>query len=53
MKGWFQRDGEAAIIKPLQLLRSVQTRWDSCYRMFEQLQMLRPVCVYTLKLFFI
>ena len=53
MKGWFQRDGEAAIVKLLQLLRSVQTRWDSCYRMFERLQMLRPVCVYTLKLFFV
>ena len=52
-KGWFKCDGKAVIVKPLQLLCSVQTWWDLCYHMLEWLQMLHPVSVYVLKLFFI
>jgi hypothetical protein len=52
-KGWFKCGSKAVTVKPLQLLRDVQTRWDSCFRMLERLRMLRLVCVSVLKLSFI
>jgi hypothetical protein len=52
-KGRFKSvDGEVITVRPLQLLRDVRTRWDSCYRMLERLQGLRPVCA-VLNLFFV
>jgi hypothetical protein len=45
-------NGEVITVRPLQLLRGVRTCWDSCYRMLERLQGLRPVCA-VLNLFFV
>lgn len=35
--------GDGVHVKPLQLLRSVQTRWDSVFMMLNRLRSLRPV----------
>jgi len=44
---------EVVKVQPLQLLRDVSTRWDSCYRMLERLRVMRPVWVTLLRLRFI
>jgi hypothetical protein len=44
-KGWFQKGDppKPTKIKHRQLLRDVQTRWDSVYYMLKRLRMMRPV----------
>ena len=44
-KGWFQQGDppESVKIRHRQLLRDVQTRWDSVYHMLERLRLMRPV----------
>ena len=42
--GWFKRvDGSVIVVKDLEPLRDVKTRWDSTFAMIERLLMLRPV----------
>lgn len=44
-KGWFQQGQPPERVKlpHLQLLRDVQTRWDSVYHMLKRLHVMRPV----------
>lgn len=47
IKGWFKIIGpppQTIQVQPLQLLRDVQTRWDSEYQMLNRIRELRPVC---------
>ena len=41
--GWFKQGR----LKQLQLLRDVQTRWDSVFHMLHRLREMRPVCLHT------
>lgn len=43
-KGWFQIDGQATEVQPLQLLRDVRHRWDSLFLMIKHILELQPVC---------
>jgi hypothetical protein len=44
-KGWFKSGDppKAVLLKKLQLLRDVRTRWDSVYLMLNRLREMRPV----------
>lgn len=44
-KGWFQEGNppRPVQVEHLQLLRDVQTRWDSVYHMLKRLRVMRPV----------
>ena len=44
---------EVIKVQPLQLLRDMSTRWDSCYRLLERLRVMRPLWVTLLRLRFI
>ena len=48
-KGYFKagQSAKPVVVKQLQLLRDVRTRWDSVYHMLRRLRELRPVCPYT------
>lgn len=45
-KGWFKvgQPPKVVLLKELQLLRDVCTRWDSVYLMLNRLREMRPVC---------
>jgi hypothetical protein len=46
-KNYFTSDGGApVVVKSLQLLRDVRTRWDSTYHMLSRLREMRPVWFY-------
>src|SRR5277367_3640065 len=40
---WFMEGSKVVVLKEIELLRDVRTRWDSVYRMLSRLQELRPV----------
>ena len=40
---WFKEGSKVVVLKELELLRDVRTRWDSVYRMLSRLRELRPV----------
>jgi hypothetical protein len=40
---WFMEGSKVVVLKELELLRDVRTRWDSVYRMLSRLRELRPV----------
>lgn len=40
---WFIEESKVVMLKELELLRDVRTRWDSVYRMLSRLRELRPV----------
>jgi hypothetical protein len=44
-KGWFRQGQPPRVVQVphLQLLRDVQTRWDSVYHMLKRLRIMRPV----------
>jgi hypothetical protein len=40
---WFMEGSKVVMLKELELLRDVRTRWDSVYKMLSRLRELRPV----------
>jgi hypothetical protein len=42
-RGWFKVDDRVVKLDQLQLLRDVETRWDSVFHMLARLRDLRPV----------
>ena len=52
-KGWFTQGHSPEIVKlpKLDLLRDVQTRWDSTYIMLERLRVMRPVSLHAASCF--
>jgi hypothetical protein len=49
LKGWFKagQPPKTVQLKNVQLLRDVQSRWDSEFLMLNRLRELRPVCLFT------
>ena len=40
---WFKEGSKVVVLKELELLRDVRTRWDSVYQMLNRLRELQPV----------
>ena len=53
-KGWFKAGQplKTVLLKELQLLQDVRTRWDSVYFMLNRLREMRPVCYCSFQLIY-